>query len=220
MSAAPPALPAAALFDWDNTLVDTWPVIHDAMNATLAAMGHPLWTLEETRARVRLALREAFPALFGDRWLEARDIYYARFRAIHLDRLAAMPGAEALLAAMAGRGIHLGVVSNKSGDHLRREARHLGWDRYFARLVGATDARRDKPALEPVALALDGSGVASGPKVWFIGDTEIDLECAHNAGCVKVLVREIPPSDGEFISFPPDLYFPGCRELETLVSRL
>jgi len=220
LSAAPPALPAAALFDWDNTLVDTWPVIHDAMNATLAAMGHPLWTLEETRARVRLALREAFPALFGDRWLEARDIYYARFRAIHLDRLAAMPGAEALLAAMAGRGIHLGVVSNKSGDHLRREARHLGWDRYFARLVGATDARRDKPALEPVALALDGSGVASGPKVWFIGDTEIDLECAHNAGCVKVLVREIPPSDGEFISFPPDLYFPGCRELETLVSRL
>jgi phosphoglycolate phosphatase len=220
LSAAPPALPAAALFDWDNTLVDTWPVIHDAMNATLAAMGHPLWTLEETRARVRLALREAFPALFGDRWLEARDIYYARFRAIHLDRLAAMPGAEALLAAMAARGIHLGVVSNKSGDHLRREARHLGWDRYFARLVGATDARRDKPALEPVALALDGSGVASGPKVWFIGDTEIDLECAHNAGCVKVLVREIPPSDGEFISFPPDLYFPGCRELETLVSRL
>lgn len=220
MSAASPALPAAALFDWDNTLVDSWPVIHDAMNVTLGAMGHPPWTPGETRARVRLALREAFPAMFGDRWLEARDIYYARFREIHLDRLAAMPGAEALLAAMAARGIHLGVVSNKSGDHLRREARHLGWDRYFARIVGATDARRDKPALEPVALALDGSGVASGPKVWFVGDTEIDLECAHNAGCVKVLVRESPPSDGEFRSFPPDLYFPGCRELETLVSRL
>ena len=30
-------LPRAAIFDWDNTLVDTWPVIHESMNATLYA---------------------------------------------------------------------------------------------------------------------------------------------------------------------------------------
>ena len=35
-------LPQAALFDWDNTLVDTWPVIHEAMNTTLSAMGRGL----------------------------------------------------------------------------------------------------------------------------------------------------------------------------------
>src|SRR5690606_35642171 len=146
---------------------------------------------------VRLALREAFPSLFGEHWREARDIYYARFREIHLDRLTVMPGAEALLDTMTGRGIHLGVVSNKTGEHLRREARHLGWDRYCARMVRATDARRDKAAVEPVELALEGSGVVSGPGVRFIGDTEIDLACASNAGCIKVLVRESPPSDRE-----------------------
>ena len=68
-------LPQAVLFDWDNTLVDTWPVIHEAMNTTLAAMGHPQWRMEETKDRVRLALREAFPPMFGDRWEDARDIF-------------------------------------------------------------------------------------------------------------------------------------------------
>jgi phosphoglycolate phosphatase len=101
-------LPQAALFDWDNTLVDTWPVIHEAMNTTLSAMGHQVWRLEETKVRVRLALREAFPPMFGDRWEEARDIFYTRFREIHLDRLEVRPGAEDVLAGLADRGVYLG----------------------------------------------------------------------------------------------------------------
>lgn len=219
MTSDPPPPPRAVLFDWDNTLVDTWPVIHDAMNTTLDAMGHPPWTLDETRQRVRRALREAFPDLFANRWEEARDIFYARFREIHLERLAIRPGAESLLSTMAQRIPYLGVVSNKSGEHLRKEAEHLGWSGFFGRLVGATDAVRDKPAIEPVAMALEGSGVAAGQDVWFVGDTGIDMECGHNSGCLKVLIRENPPSDGEFEDFPPDLYFPDCRALEALVSR-
>ena len=48
-------LPKAILFDWDNTLVDTWPVIHDAMNVTLKYMGCDGWDMVETRKRVRRA---------------------------------------------------------------------------------------------------------------------------------------------------------------------
>jgi phosphoglycolate phosphatase len=220
MATDPLRLPRAVLFDWDNTLVDTWPVIHEAMNTTLAAMGQPVWRMEETRIRVRRALREAFPPLFGDRWKEARDVFYGRFREIHLERLEILPGAEEVLAGFADRGVFLGVVSNKMGDHLRKEAAHLGWDRYFGQIVGATDALRDKPALEPVEMALRGSGAAPGPSVWFVGDTEIDMECGHNAGCLKILVREERPSDGEFRKYMPDRHFINCNELCALVSGL
>ena len=213
-------LPGAVVFDWDNTLVDTWPVIHDSMNATLVAMGHAPWSIEETRERVRRALREAFPALFGARWQEARAIFYRRFDAIHLDRLAVCEGAEALIAALAERGVHLSVVSNKMGKNLRREAGHLGWERYFSRLVGASDATRDKPATEPVDLALSGAGVKRGADVWFVGDTSVDLECAHNAGCIGILVRQTPPRGSEFAAFPPQAYFANCRELREHVERL
>src|SRR5581483_4133747 len=143
-------LPRAVLFDWDNTLVDNWPTIHDALNATFAAMGHPAWSLAETRERVRASLRDSFPNMFGDRWEAARDIFYARFEACHIETLAPLPGAEPLLGELHARGVYLGVVSNKTGAYLRKEAAALGWERHLTRLVGAQDAVRDKPDRAPV----------------------------------------------------------------------
>ena len=213
-------LPRAVIFDWDNTLVDTWPVIHDSMNATLAAMGHEPWSIDQTRERVRKSLREAFPPMFGARWREAREIFYRRFDAIHLQQLAVCEGAEALIGALVRREVPLGVVSNKMGENLRREAAHLGWERYFWRLVGATDAVRDKPAIDPVDLALAGAGVRRGAEVWFVGDTAIDMECAHNAGCTGILVRQTPPRGGEFAGFPPHAHFATCARLHRHVERL
>lgn len=121
-----PSRPKAILFDWDNTLVDTWPCIGRATNITLEAMGHKPWSPEEVRVRVAGSLRDAFPKIYGERWEEARDIYYKAFAAVHLDMLTALPGAEEMLREAARAGIFLGVVSNKTGKYLRAEADHLG----------------------------------------------------------------------------------------------
>jgi phosphoglycolate phosphatase len=202
--------PQAILFDWDNTLVDSWATIHDALNFLMRAMDKPEWTMAETRERVRLSLRESFPVHFGERWEEAREIYLDRFRAIHLDRLTALPGREAMLRSLAETGIYLGVVSNKTGPLLRREVEQLGWSGFFGSVVGAGDATADKPSCEPVHLALSQSGVVPGEGVWFVGDTAIDMQCAENSGCVAVLLG--PPSDPaefsrEFARFAPHLSF-------------
>src|SRR5262249_49332659 len=120
------ARPKAILFDWDNTLVDSWATIHEALNVVMSAMGKPLWSLQETKERVRLSLRESFPLHFGSRWEEARRIYLDVFRAIHLERLRPLPGCDELLRGLADEGIYLGVVSNKTGSLLRREAEQIG----------------------------------------------------------------------------------------------
>lgn len=190
----PPA-PSAILFDWDNTLVDNWGAIHAALNLTLAAMGHATWTYEETRLRVQRSLRDSFPEMFGERWLEARDIFYRSFAEVHLRTLRPMPGAAALLESLSQQGHYLAVVSNKTGKFLRLEAAHLGWDRYFRHLVGATDAAKDKPAVEPVDMALADSGIARGPAVWYVGDGAVDLECARNADLSAILVGNDPTGD-------------------------
>ena len=212
--------PDAILFDWDNTLVHTWPTIHDALNTAQRAFGLAPWTMVETRRWVRKSLRDSFPALFGDRWVEAADVFYRRYGEIHLDLLEPVAGAARMLDDLAALGIYLGVVSNKRGEYLRREADHLGWDSYFGRLVGATDAPRDKPANEPVTMALDGSGVPRGDAVWFAGDADIDLECAANAACIPVLIRMRAPRNGEFDAHPPALHVRSCRALSELVRRL
>jgi phosphoglycolate phosphatase len=182
--------PKAVLFDWDNTLVDNWVSIQDALNATLTAMGHAPWSLADVRARVRSSARETFPRLFGSRANEAMQIFYDRFKAVHLDTLQTLPGAEAVLEAIERKGIFTSVVSNKHGPFLRLEATQLGWDRRFARLIGAGDAREDKPSAAPIAMALEGSGTQAGDAVWYVGDALIDVECARNAGCVSVLVGD------------------------------
>ena len=212
--------PRAILFDWDNTLVDSWPVIHDALNTTFAAFGMAPWTIAETRARVRKSMRDSFPALFGDDWENAGEVFYRRYATIHVAKVAPAAGAADMLATLRGAGVYLGVVSNKKGDYLRLEAAHLGWERYFGALVGALDAERDKPAPEPVALALKGSGFGPGPAVWIAGDADIDLECAHNAGCTPVLLRQASPGPGEFDAHPPARHFAGCGALSKFVKNL
>jgi phosphoglycolate phosphatase len=196
--------PRAIIFDWDNTLVDSWGTIHDALNFLMAAMEKPPWTIEETRERVRLSLREAFPPMFGERWQEAQKIYMDRFRAIHLERLTPLPGREAMLRALSANGHYLAIVSNKTGAVLRGEAEHLGWSQFFGGIVGAGDAHTDKPHSAPVELALQPSGIKPGPDVWFVGDTAVDMECAIAAGCVPVLLGPEEPA-GEFAKFPPVL---------------
>jgi phosphoglycolate phosphatase len=201
-----PALrrPQAIIFDWDNTLVDSWGTIHDALNFLMEAMERPAWTIEETRERVRLSLRESFPRIFGERWQEAQKIYLDRFRAIHLERLTPLPGREAMLRALAADGHYLAVVSNKTGAVLRGEAAHLGWSALFGSIVGAGDCAADKPHCAPVELALQPSGIKPGPEVWFVGDTAVDMECALASGCVPVLLGAAEPSH-EFAQFPPRL---------------
>ena len=213
------ARPRAILFDWDNTLVDSWATIHEALNVVMAAMEKPLWSLRETKERVRLSLRESFPRHFGDRWEEARQIYLDVFRTIHLDQLSPLPGAVELLRGLAAEGIFLGVVSNKTGSLLRREAERIGWSELFGRIVGAGDAPQDKPSAAPVALALERSGIEAGEAVWLVGDTGVDMECAYNSGCIPVLLGN-GATEEEFLHCVPRFVFPDGASLFHFVRGL
>jgi UDP-N-acetylmuramoyl-L-alanyl-D-glutamate--2,6-diaminopimelate ligase len=183
----PESCPRAILFDWDNTLVDSWDTIHQSLHDTFVTMGRTPWTMEEVRVKSRLSLRDAFPAIFGDQCEEASNLYRNAFASRHLEWLKALPQAEETLKRIQDAGIFCAVVSNKTGGFLRKEVAALGWDRYFSALVGATDAARDKPAAEPALMALAVGGLPPSPAVWLVGDSVTDLECAQNAGLTAIL---------------------------------
>jgi len=218
----PPAIrpPRAVLFDWDNTLVDSWGTIHAALHETFVAMDVAPWTFEETRQRVRYSMRESFPKLFGDAWEDASRIFYDAFERLHIERLAPQDGAGEMLATLHDRGAWLGVVSNKTGRYLRQEAGHLGWDTYFRQIVGAGDAPRDKPAEDPFHMALAGSGIEAGEPVWFVGDADIDMEFAHRTGSVPILLQHAQTDEAEFTNFQPAVIFRSCTELARFVERM
>jgi phosphoglycolate phosphatase len=124
-----------------------------------------------------------------------------------------------MLRALARQDVFLGIVSNKVGEFLRREVDRLGWTSFFGSIVGAGDATADKPACEPVHLALAPSGVPAGEEVWFVGDTATDMECARNSGCIGVLLGD-PVSEEEFARFAPHLCFTDEATLSRSVEGL
>ncbi|MDR3439463.1 HAD hydrolase-like protein [Telmatospirillum sp.] len=214
------AAPKGIIFDWDNTLVDSWVCIHEAINRTLAHMGHPVWNMADMKDRVALSLRDSFPRLFGDRWEEAREVFYAAFAAIHLDYLKPLPGVIDMLKTLVAGGVRLSVVSNKNGSFLREEVACLNWGGFFDRLVGATDAAEDKPAAAPVTLACAAMGCGEDDPVWFVGDAAVDMECALNTCCVPVLLRADQPRPGEFDRYPFRWHLKNCVSLTDLVREL
>ncbi|MDE2516565.1 MAG: HAD family hydrolase [Rhodospirillales bacterium] len=199
-----PPRPRILLYDWDNTLVDAWAGVAAALNAAFAAFALPRWTVDEVRARVRVSLRESFPPMFGPDWKRAAEVFYATLAACHLDHVQPMPGAAAALAA--GARWPQGVVSNKTGPFLRAEVAHLGWGGFFGPVIGAGDARADKPDPAPILMALDALGHAPGPDVWYIGDTALDMQAARAAGVSAVLIGDAGHDLG-IDRAAPDLHF-------------
>jgi phosphoglycolate phosphatase len=206
--------PAAVIFDWDSTLVDNWRAIHLSLNATLIEMGHQTWTEEETRKRSKSSARDAFPNLFGEKSEQALKFFYEAFERFQLETLKVLNGAEELIKVLSENEIYLAIVSNKNGDHLRKEVIELGWSGYFQKVVGASDAIEDKPSIEPVKMALKNTGLGSNSIIWFVGDSGVDLQCATISGCVPILI-EGSGIDGEcFKDCPPHSVFSSCEKLK------
>ena len=205
--------PDAVIFDWDGTLADNWGAIERSLNATFSAFGRPTWSMKEVRQRTKQSARDAFPKLFGEHWEPALAYFYERFEEFHAGEVQPLPGAADLLRVLTEGEVPMAVVSNKNGVYLRIEAQRLGWTHLFENIVGATDAPRDKPAVDPVHLALARSGIHPGPSVWFVGDTVSDLECAHRSNCVPLLIEGGAVTAQELLDWCPQAIFPSCMAL-------
>lgn len=207
------AMPRAVIFDWDSTLADNWGTIGRSINATLSEFGQPTWTETELRQRTKGSARDSFPRIFGGQWEEALAFFYGRFEEFHLSEVQPLPGAAGLLETLQERGVPVSLVSNKTGRYLRAEVAALGWNGFFRNIIGAADAERDKPAPDPVYLALAGIDVEAGPSVWFVGDAVPDLECAHRARCVPILIHGGSITTAELAEWPPQADFASREAL-------
>jgi phosphoglycolate phosphatase len=209
-----PQKPRAVIFDWDDTLVDTWHVVHQAVNVTLAAMGHHIWSEEEARRRLGPPARALFSDLFGaDQWQEADAIYIAAYKNAIQGHIRAFDESEAILKTLKAQGVYLCVLSAKRGAVLREEARILSFDKYFGKISGAGDEAEDKPLPSATKAALAGWGHAPDASVWFVGDSKTDLEAAYLAGCTAVLIGAKIPAIDILQKYPPQLQFTDHEKL-------
>ena len=179
------------LFDLDGTLLDTLEDILGAANYTLREMGYPERTLAEMRRFVgngaEMQVRRAFGAGADEALIQKALVQYKAYYAAHCqEKTRPYDGVLELLAELKRRGYRLAVVSNKPDEAVRPLAAQ-----YFGGLMdaamGETAARRRKPAPDMVNDALAALG-ADRTRAVYVGDSEVDIETARNAGlpCISV----------------------------------
>ncbi|EKE08967.1 MAG: phosphatase [uncultured bacterium] len=211
----PRKLPQAILFDWDQTLVDNWRVIHKSINITRKALGLSELSSDEYWSRPHQSTRDAGEDLFGKQFEEGERLFYASVEKVHLLDLKSLEGADAMIQYLKKRGIYLGIVSNKTGYILRKEVEHLGWQSHFHKVIGSRDTEEDKPSPIPVHTALEDSATQASHNVWFVGDSMIDVSCARASGCVPVVV-----GDGEASKQKNIIHAKNCMGLANLIKSL
>ena len=212
----PRVFPKAILFDWDNTLVDSWESCFHATNAVFSHFKKKTLTIEEYFKLTPVSVRDFYAEwLIPEDAKKAETLFYHTLCSNNLHTLRPFSEAQNLLRWLFGKKIYVGVVSNKEGDILRQEVSHLGWGKYFSKVIGSRDAEKDKPSPFPILKALSGSDIEASHDVWFVGDSHIDMRCAQQAGCVPIGVNKMACLPDHKV-----VELSGCLELNTLLMEL
>ena len=205
--------PKVILFDWDNTLVDSFGLIASVMNHTLVQFGKKPWTQEESRLYIQRSGREAMQTYFGDQHKEASDFFYRSYEEQNY-ALALLPDAYDLLATLSQQGVKMGIVSNKHPNLMHPELKALKVFSFFDVCIGAGEAEQDKPAPDPVLLALKQMNQKPEKEsVWFVGDMPVDWICAEASGCFSVAMGDFEADSYSNIG----LRVANCAELKKML---
>lgn len=179
----------AYLFDFDGTLVDTLEDIAAAAERTLEAAGfgkRPFHTLEEYRRFVGYGARELIvrasrglaPESEADRLLA---MYKADYREHLTDHSRFYDGVLPMLCALRAAGKKLLLVTNKPEEQARGVLEILLQEPMFDGIFGGGAGKPIKPDARCAGMALASVGITP-EKALFVGDSDVDVYTAHNAG--------------------------------------
>lgn len=179
------------IFDLDGTLLNTLEDLQGSVNYALTSYRMPQRSLEEIRQfvgnGVQRLIELAVPQGTSERTIEEVFALFKEHYAIHCnDKTDLYPGIPELLIRLKTEGFRTAIVSNKL-----QEGVDTLYKQYFEKSVevaiGAREGIRKKPAPDSVFEAMKLLN-AQKKRTVYIGDSEVDIATAHNAGlpCITV----------------------------------
>jgi HAD superfamily hydrolase (TIGR01509 family) len=182
---------AAAIFDFDGTLVDTMPLHFEAYRQVLAEANIEL-TPADFYDNIGGNARETIPKLLRGRacsltpaeiHLQKKQLINRLFQSVPVTVLETAK----LLPTLQGKLI-MALASSGSRAGIEILLDRFAWRNYFAAVITGEDTSRGKPAPDLFLLAAEKMGVAPGACIVF-EDTDEGLEAAVNAGMRPFDVR-------------------------------
>ena len=183
----------AVLFDLDGTLIDSVADIAAALDVALVAVGRRPAGVEATRGWIGAGARELVARALGtDAAGSEIDVVLRSFldayHAEPAERTTVCPGAFEAVGTLAGRGVRLGVVTNKPEPLALAILDRVGLASAFGAIVGARDgvALKPDPSMIRTAMRLL---VADIRATVVVGDSSADVAAAKAAGVRSIVVR-------------------------------
>lgn len=182
----------AVFFDLDGTLLDTLSDIAGALNRVLAAHRLPTHPADAYRRMVgsgmRALVERAVPEevrreidLVERLERDAREAYAGEATA----NTRLYPGIAELLADLRGRGLTLGVLSNKPDAMARRVVQYFFAPSTFAAVRGQVEGMPPKPDPAGARAMLEALGV-NAAQALYLGDSDVDISTALQSGMMPV----------------------------------
>lgn len=173
------------LFDLDGTLLDTLDDLANSVNYALRTHHLPERSHTEIRSFLGNGIRNLMLDAVGRGMSdEAFEPVFQTFRTYYvehcLDKSKPFAGIIDLLKALQQRGITMAVVSNKLHPAVV-ELNERFFKDYITSAVGESATVRRKPNPDAVLAALSELGCSKDEAV-YVGDSEVDLHTAQNAG--------------------------------------
>ena len=179
------------VFDLDGTLLDTLDDLTGAVNAALTKFALPLRSREEVRGFVGNGIVKLMERAVRVPRSDFQEILseFKRYYALHCaDKTRPYKGIMPLLAELKERGKNIAVLSNKADFAVKALCKEY-FDGFILEAVGENEEAgiRKKPAPDSLFAVMKNFS-ATKDSVVYVGDSEVDIQTAQNAGvaCLSV----------------------------------
>ncbi len=213
---------AAALFDFDGTLVDTTEMIFQGMrHATTSVLGREDFSREELLANVGQPLprqMELFDAEKAELLLEA---YRAHHEEHHDALIGEFPGVDEALNRLRTAGVRIVVVTSKRRRSVEMALEKFpGLDLVVDLFVTVEDTEQHKPHPEPLLKGLELMGDIPKVEAVYVGDSPFDVQAAKAAGLKSVAVSWGAFSEDTLREAEPDHLVPDIDAAVDVLLKL
>ena len=179
------------IFDLDGTLVNTLHDLTNSLNFALSECGFP--TLSESRVAaivghsVNFMCEHAVPPEHKDQAEKVLELYRAHYREHSLDLSHAYDGMIDAVQKIKNAGVTLAIASNKPHADAVKVVETIYPKNTFSLVLGRMDKFAIKPTPDVLYFIMDYFGVTPEECV-YVGDSDVDVTFAHNAGmrCLSV----------------------------------
>ena len=205
------------LWDMDGTVLDTLEDLWAAVNVSLRRFSLPEASLEAVRAGLGNGAAHLISCVAPEEKREQVLAFYKPWYDAHCNlKTRPYPGILPLMGALRAGGVRQAIISNKPDPAVQELAKS-----YFPGLletaVGESETVRRKPNPDAVLAAVRQMGLNVADCV-YIGDTEVDLATAKNAGMACIAVSWGFRSREQLIASGATRIAATAEELEKLLE--